>query len=112
MLFVTFSFFLIQQAFSQEEAYQIFEMKLAVKSKDGKFFNYFLFVGKNSDTFQVIQVTGKFKTEDRSQAEPPMIAMLDFMRGKLINKKLYRNYFPYLKKKYKAYFNKTTLVYS
>ena len=84
-------------------------MKLAAKSKDGKFYDYFLFAGLKPDTFQVIQVTNTRKTKE-VPGPGATLAALYLDNGKLISKNMYMN-FPHLKKQYPAYFNKVRLLY-
>ena len=109
-LFLSLLIYVNPNAYSQDEVTcLIYEMKLAVKSKDGMFYDFFLLAGKNPDTFQVIQVTNNRKTKEMPGTFP-MFAALYLKKGKLVNKRGYKN-FPYLKKGLSAYFNKVRLIY-
>lgn len=107
MFFLIFVIGFKVSSFCQEAAYGIYDSKLCVKNINGKSYNYFLLVGKDNDTFQVVNRNCEYK----NLQESPMLAKLDMRKGVLIRKSVYKK-FPFLKRKFKAYyFSKVGLIY-
>jgi len=103
--------FMSATSYSQDTlGYPICEVKLGIKGKDGRFYDYFLFTGKGTDTFQVIHITNKKKSKTLP-GEPPMLGTLIYEKGIPIKEEDYKNYAPYIKPRFRAYYNEVGLIF-